>query len=75
MARSSKGRKGRAIVGLLGLAPAKYLSPARIAEVVGCSRSRVSDALCALAESPAPADKNLALVYRATARRIGGEHA
>ena len=71
MAHSSGGRKGRAIVGLIGLAPQRYLSPGRIAEIVGCTPSRVSDALCALAESREPGERTTAEIYRRTAQTLG----
>jgi hypothetical protein len=72
MAHSAGGRKGRAVVGLLGLAPDRYYSPGRIAEIVGCTPSRVSDALAALAESRIPAERKIAVTYWATASGVGG---
>lgn len=71
MAHSAGGRKGRAIVGLMGLAPQRYFSPGRIAVLVGCTRTRVSDALAALAESQNPADRKIAVAYRTAAKAVG----
>jgi uncharacterized protein YmfQ (DUF2313 family) len=72
MAHTAGGRKGRAIVGLVGLAPQRYYSQSRIAEIVGCTPSRVSDALAGLAESEDPKQRRIALTYWETAMGVGG---
>lgn len=71
MTRTAGGKKGRAVAGLIGLAPKRYYSPGRISVLVGCTASRVSEVLSALAESADPKDRAAAKAYRETAKSLG----